>query len=392
MSFEDNMNFPEKHDIVLSESQMKLVESGNSFAFNMLKTLHPKEQEQEVFISPFSLQVAFSMLSNGAAGDTYSQIAAALGFEGYSAEELNDTYNTLLPALFGVDNSTKLHIANALWYRPDFPVRESFSGVLKADYGATVDALDFSSAKAPETINSWAKNNTNGMIPQILTKTDPDWVYLLANALYFKGVWSREFDVRKTKKEDFYCISGEKRSLEFLHGEIPCNYAYDENLTAALCELPFGNKAFVLDILLPDDGIDFNKFVSGLSEKDWNAITAKLRSADEYVIIPKFDFTYSGNKTIVTTLNELGINDAFDADKADFSGISTVSTFVSEVIHMARFKMDEQGAEAAAVTVIPGMVTSVGPSTEFFADRPFVFAIRETSTKAILFLGTFRGI
>ena len=91
MSFDDNITLQKRQDIVLSKSQMKLIESGNSFAFNMLKTLLPKEEEQEVFISPFSLQVAFSMLSNGAGGDTHKQIAATLGFEGYSAEDLNDT-------------------------------------------------------------------------------------------------------------------------------------------------------------------------------------------------------------------------------------------------------------------------------------------------------------
>lgn len=391
MSFDDDIRLQKRQNIILSKSQMKLIESGNSFAFNMLKTLLPKEEEQEVFISPFSLQVAFSMLSNGAGGDTHKQIAATLGFEGYSAEDLNDTYNTLLPALFGADNSTKLHIANAMWYRPDFPVKSSFSQTLRNSYGATVDPLDFSSPQALETVNSWAKDNTNGMIPEILDRTDPDWVYLLANALYFKGTWTTKFDVEKTKKEDFYCIDGKKVSMDFLHGEIPCKFAYDENLSAALCELPFGNKAFVLDILLPDNGIDFNKFVANLSDKEWDAITSNLREIEEeYVIIPKFDFTYSGDKTILETLKELGIVDAFGG-KADFSGISESATYVSDVIHKARIKMDEKGAEAAAVTVI-GAKEYAAPLNEFFADHPFVFAIRETSTKAILFLGTFRGI
>ena len=165
---------------------MKLIESGNSFAFNMLKTLLPKEEEQEVFISPFSLQVAFSMLSNGAGGDTHKQIAATLGFEGYSAEDLNDTYNTLLPALFGADTSQSCTLPTPCGTGP-ISVKSSFSQTLRNSYGATVDPLDFSSPQALETVNSWAKDNTNGMIPEILDRTDPDWVYLLANALYFKG-------------------------------------------------------------------------------------------------------------------------------------------------------------------------------------------------------------
>jgi serpin B len=128
-----------------------------------------------------------------------------------------------------------------------------------------------------------------------------------------------------------------------------------------------------------------------LSDKEWDAITSNLREVEEeYVIIPKFDFTYSGDKTILETLKELGIEDAFGA-KADFSGISESATYVSDVIHKARIKMDEKGAEAAAVTVI-GAKEYAAPLNEFFADHPFVFAIRETSTKAILFLGTFRGI
>jgi serpin B len=110
------------------------------------------------------------------------------------------------------------------------------------------------------------------------------------------------------------------------------------------------------------------------------------------VEIPKLDLSYSGDETFKTALQALGIKSAFDKNSANFSKLCTSFTYLSKVIQKTRFKMDEDGAEAASVTVAVGLDTSVGPSERFIVDHPFVFAIRETSTGAILFLGAYRGI
>ena len=384
--------FRERHDIVLTKSQQALVDAGNSFAFEFLKALHPLEDGQEVFISPFSLQTAFSMLSNGAAGETLSQMAAAIGFGGYSADEINSTYKILLSELYGADSSTKFSVANALWLGKNFQAKKDFTAVLQDSYDAGVATLDFGSPQAAETINSWAEENTFGMIPEFVDHTDPNWVYVLTNALYFNGIWGHKFDSAQTRKEAFIRADGSEVQLDFMRKDVVCRHAYVDKLSASLCELPFGNGAFALDILLPEEGIDFGAFVQKLDDGIWNAAAESLRYEDVFVIVPRLELSYSGSDNVADALKALGMTDAFDASKADFSGLSDVRTCISEVIHKARFKMDERGAEASAVTALVVKEAESGPAPEFFTDHPFLFAIRETSTGAILFLGTFRGL
>lgn len=384
--------FPPKKDIVLTKTQTEIAQNNNAFSFNLLKKLYSLENGQELFISPFSMNATLSMLSNGAGGDTFTEIAKTLGYENYSANDINETYRVITEGLLSVDNSTKLAIANALWLGQTFPVIPTFSQTLSNYYGTKAENVDFSSPSTLQTINKWADTNTNGMIPKILDKIEPETAFILANALYFKGVWSTKFNKSNTSSQIFHCLSGKNKNMDFMKGDIPCKYSYSNELQAALCELPFGNKAFVLDILLPDDNVNFDSFVVGLDGTSWKSTIDKLSNDKEYVEMPKLDLTYSGEETIKQALASMGINKAFEADNADFSKISTVSTFVSKVIQKTRFKTDEDGAEAVAVTVGVGNCTSVGPSPRFIVDHPFIFAIRETSTGTILFLGAYRGI
>lgn len=388
---EGKVVFDERVDIVLTRQQQSIVSKGNGFAFDFFAQICKEEADQEIFISPFSLEAALCMLCNGAGGDTYAQIATMLGYEGLDKDEINATYKLLISALLGADSSTKFSIANAMWLNNDFPILPSFAAVLTDNYGASVKNLDFSSDKALDDINSWTNKSTGGMIPTLFERLDPEWVYILANALYFKGVWSEKFKTENTRAEVFRCLSGNRRTVDFMHGEVPCRYTYNEEMGAQLCELPFGNKAFLLDILLPDDGIDFNKFVAGLDAAGWDALIGDLFSTEKYVIIPKMEVSYTGSDSFVAALKALGMTDAF-GPAADFTALSSEPTYVSDVIQKARFKMDENGAEAAAVTAIVGKMNSAGPSLQFFADHPFVYAIREYSTGAILFMGACRNL
>lgn len=383
--------FDERVPITLTKSQQAVVTAGNSFAFDFFRELSKIEADKEIFISPFSLQAAFCMLCNGAKGETYTQIVNAMGLKGLSKEEVNNTYKILTSALLKADSSTKLSIANALWANLNFPILPSFSDALKQNYGARVENLDFSSQKALSTINTWTNDSTNGMIPSLFDRLDPSWAYILTNAIYFKGIWSEKFKTENTYKEVFHCLSGDERSTDFMHGEIPCYYNYSENLHAALCELPFGNKSFWLDILLPDEGIDFDTFVAKFGAKQWEEMTGGLCNATQYVVIPKMDVSYTGTDSFKASLKAIGIEDVFGGD-ADLTGVSKVPTCISDVIQKAKFKMDENGAEAAAVTGLIAKETSIGPSREFMADHPFIYAIREYSTGAILFMGACKNL
>ena len=190
----------------------------------------------------------------------------------------------------------------------------------------------------------------------------------------------------------FHSLGGKDVTKDFMNAELPCKLGYSTELTAQMCELPFGNKAFVFDILLPDENVDFDAFVAGLDAEKWDSAISKLSPREGLpVTVPKMDLDFTAEKDVlIPALNSLGIVSAFDEKSADFSSLSNVAVFIDKVIQKTRFRMDEDGAEAAAVTAIIGMVTSVGDY--FIADRPFVYAIREISTNTILFLGAYRGL
>ena len=390
-SDQDGIRLADRQEIVLTKTQRQIVSKSNAFAFDFFREICTIDKDKEIFISPFSLEAGLFMLAAGAEGSTYSSISGALGLDGLSKEELNAAYRSLATALLAADNSATFALANALWLNKGFPVLPSYSGVLGQCYGASVDNLDFSTPKALDVINSWTKKSTGGMIPVLFEELNPEWVYILANALYFKGVWAEKFSEHNTYREDFHCLSGKTSSIDFMHGDIPCSYTYDEEAGAAMCELPFGNKAFLLDILLPDTGRDFGSFIGSLNAEKWNGFTENLRGSDSYVILPKFDISFTGKESFKQALVTLGMEEIFSAS-ADFSGISETPTCLSDVIQKTRFKIDENGAEAAAVTAFTGEVTDAGPSPEFFVDRPFVYAIREFSTGVILFIGACKNL
>jgi serpin B len=200
------------------------------------------------------------------------------------------------------------------------------------------------------------------MIPEFFEELDTSWAFILANALYFKGIWTTKFPESGTKPMPFHSLGGKDVTKDFMNAELPCKLGYSTELSAKMCELTFGNKAFVFDILLPDENVDFDAFVAGLD-------------AERNILIP--------------ALQSLGIVSAFNAS-ADFSAMSNIAVFIDSVIQKTRFRMDEDGAEAAAVTVITGRNLASGEP--FIADHPFVYAIREISTNTILFLGAYRGL
>ena len=354
----------ERKDIVLTKSQKEVFSKGNTFAFNLLKEVYPRDTKQEVFISPFSMSCALSMLSNGASGKTFSEIAKALGYENSSVEDINSAYNAVLAGLRDVDNTSVFAISNGLWLNSGigFSVLPAFASALENNYDASSESLDFSLTETLERINGWAAEKTNQMIPEFFEELDPSWAFILANALYFKGIWTTKFPESGTKPMPFHSLGGKDVTKDFMNAELPCKLGYSTELTAQMCELPFGNKAFVFDILLPDENVDFDAFVAGLD-------------AERNILIP--------------ALQSLGIVSAFNAS-ADFSAMSNIAVFIDSVIQKTRFRMDEDGAEAAAVTVITGRNLASGEP--FIADRPFVYAIREISTNTILFLGAYRGL
>lgn len=382
----------ERENIVLTKAQSAMVSTGNEFSVKLLRAVC--QSDTSVIFSPMSVQYALAMLDNGAAGNTQKQISDALGFEENDIEKINDYYYLLSSSLLSVDKTTAINIANCFVYNTAYDsvfggILPSFSNALKDNYGAEVSGYDFGrdNATALRAINSWASKQTNGMINPLLDEVDSDAFSYLMNAIYFKGKWVDKFDKSSTRKQDFTLESGGKTSVDMMHRSGDMGYFSGEGFNAV--SLPYGNGAFRMTVVLPDKGKTCTDVAAALDAGSWRKL-ASASTANVILSLPKFET--SSTLELNDIMRSFGMTDMFTT-AADFSNLSEGPLHVSRVFQKARIKTDEDGSEAAAVTVIEMKLTSAGPGNEiyFTADRPFLYSISEVSTGAILFMGQYAG-
>lgn len=369
-----------------SEKSAAIISADNQFGFELFKKINASlDEPKNTMISPMSVSLALAMLYNGAEGETKAQMQEMLHKSGLTADDLNQSYKDLVAALVSHDPKVVLSIANAIYYRNTFSVKNSFITTNQNYYQAEVQGLDFSKeAETLQTVNDWVKTNTNGKIDKIIEQVKPETIMYLLNAIYFNGEWTYRFDPKKTydmpfKKED-------KTSVQVPTMMIENPFDYLSNNDFQLLEMPYGSGKYSMLIFLPQEGKTTNDVISLLNPENITSWLGQMSEQKKEVYLPKFEFKF--NNSLVDELTALGMTDAFDDGKANLSGISEEAKLVvSEVMHKTYIKVDERGTEAAAVTGITIDVTSVGPDNSFRADHPFVFAIREKDTQAILFIG-----
>jgi len=342
--------------------------------------------DENIAISPLSLNMALAMVWNGANGETKQAIQQAMGMGDYQQSEVNDYFKKLREAFVKTDPTVKLAIANSIWSRQGFPVKSSFYDINKNYYQAEVKEVDFTSPNTLKQINQWCSDNTNGLIKEIIKEIPSDMMMYLINALYFKGEWANQFDPSATRETAFTKENGSSVQVKMMNQDITLPYYQDETLSSV--SMPFGNNAFSMVFILPNENVSFAAMVNQLKQPGYFArCTSGYGSADVNLYIPIFKIDY--DILLNKTLQQLGMGVAF-SDFADFSGISDIPLCISFVKQKVSVSIDEKGGEAAAVTVV-GMITTSFPSNPpkvtFRADRPFLFAIRENSTGVVLFMG-----
>jgi serpin B len=330
------------------------------------------------------------MTVNGAQGTTKDEMLTALRAQGYSMADINEYSRSLRTALVEIDPSTELAIANSIWYRVGFPVKTPFIDVNQTNYNAEVREIDFSSPDAVTQINGWCARNTKDKIPEIIEEIGPDVVMYLINAVYFKGIWVYQFDKKDTKEENFYLPDGTTGKVNMMHQQTTLNYTVDEN--AAYLELPYGNRAFSMIVILPNGDKTPDDVATQLDSERWNNRIEELSGREIDLRLPRFkaECKYLMQKNI---LPDMGMITPF-APWADFGGISDIETYISAVIHKTYVDVDEEGTEAAAVTAVE-MVEYASNSAAplpFTVNKPFLFAIRERSTGVILFMGKMEAL
>lgn len=368
-------------------AMLQVLEGELEFGFELLRQVHSgAEPGQNLFISPLSVAMALGMAYNGAVGETEAALRETLGLGEVSAAEMGAAYRTLMKRLLELDAAVEFLPANSIWYREGFEVRAEFVQQNRDDYEAEVRALDFNSPDAAPTINRWVEEKTKGLIDEIVQPPiDPLMMLYLVNAIYFKGQWTDPFQPELTGPRPFTLADGTTKQVPTMAFAAPRPVGYFRANGVEALELTYGDSDFVMTIVMPEDPSGIGELVASLTPERWSAIVGGLEVSTYEVYMPKFKMEYE--ITLNDALRALGMDVAFDPARADFSGMGRASRplYISEVKHKTYVDVNEEGTEAAAVTGIGVRVTSV--PRRITVNRPFVFAIRERASRAVLFLG-----
>ena len=376
---------PTKIELDLKSKQ--IVGADNQFGLEIFKLVNEElEADNNLMISPLSISLALAMAYNGADGDTKSQMEEMLHKTGLTSDQINQAYKTLVEALGSHDPKVELSIANAIFYHENFSLKSGFISTNQTYYDAEVDALNFANSSATlNQVNGWVKDKTHDKIESIIDQVSPSDVMYLINAIYFKGEWTYQFDKGNTQDMTFYTETGGELQVPTMMLD-KTTLQYNNTEKFALLELPYGSKKYSILIFLPTHNFTTNDVIEDVNQSNLESWLDNLHEQNLKVYLPKFEFGYENS--LVDNLKALGMVDAFDPSLSDFSEISDqTDLFISEVKHKSYIKVDEEGTEAAAVTGITFNTTSTQPDPIFNVDHPFVFAIREKDTNALLFLG-----
>jgi serpin B len=378
-------------EIELTEKSAQLVEADNEFGFELFQKVYSAETEYEnIMVSPLSVSLALAMTYNGANGETKMAMEETLKLYGLTPDEINTSYQTLIEALKSLDKKVVLEIANAIFYRDDFSVEPDFVSVNQNYYDAEVSALDFGSPNALKTINGWVAEKTKDKIESILDRITPDNVMFLLNAIYFKGIWASEFEKKNTVERDFNLENGAAIQTDFMQQEKAV--LYNENDLFQAVQLPYGQGNFSMSVFLPQADKSLQDVMENLDKENWKSWMENFSERNVNIQLPKFKYEYEIKLNDI--LSEMGMGIAFSPMEADFTGINhNGGLYIDFVKHKSFIEVNEEGTEAAAVTVVAvnKLTAGGGGSISFNANRPFLFAISEKSTGAILFVGTVKN-
>jgi serine protease inhibitor len=387
----ENRNSHEVSDKKVSEQKIdgRLVSANTEFGFKLFREIAASAAGRNVFISPSSVALALAMTYNGASGETRQAMARALEVQAMSLEEVNRVGGQLRAALEGADPKARLLVANSLWARRGVGFKQDFIERNRQFYGAEVAELNFDDPSAPATINAWVSDKTSGKIARIVDQIGSDTILFLINAIYFKGQWSAQFDKARTKEEPFTLSDGRQKKVQMMtqSGE----YDYFEGPNFQAVSLPYGERRLSMYIFLPAKGAGLAQLQKNLTAANWNEWMTKFGETPGDIGLPRFKVEFETE--LSDALKAMGMGVAFDEERADFSDMvqNGEKVAIHRVKHKTFAEVNEEGTEAAAVTSVEMRTTSImRPRRKFrlIVDRPFLCAIRDKQTGAILFIGS----
>lgn len=367
-------------DDAFAQSQMRL-------AVDLFQSSVLESKDENVLISPLSIQLALAMTANGADGNTKAEMEALLGGE-ISLEDLNEylySYVNNLPSA----EKYKLQIANSIWFRDDEGRLQVEKGFLQKNadyYGAQAYKAVFDDQTLKD-INNWVKDHTDGMIDSILDQIDEDAVMYLINALVFDAEWQHVYDKSDVYKGKFTNIGGTEKQVDMMHSEETV-YLQDENAIGFM--KPYSGSKYNFAVLLPNEGVDIYEYIAGLTGESLMETLSTPQLGMVMATLPKFSYEYE--LTMNDVLKELGMPSAFSGDTADFSKMAHSSRgniYIGDVLHKTFISVDELGTKAGAVTKVQ-MNDESAPMSEWVVtlNRPFVYMIIDNKTNLPVFIGT----
>ena len=358
------------------------------FAIRLFKASN--ENGKNTLISPLSVLCALAMTANGAEEETLAQMEEVLGM---TTDELNlylYSYMKNLPQ----GDKYKLSLANSIWFTEDerFTVNQDFLQTNADYYGADIYKAPFDKQTLKD-INNWVKQNTDGMIPEILDQIPPEAIMYLVNALAFEAEWSEIYEKHQVKDGEFTKEDGTKQDVKFMYGS-EGTYFEDEKATGFMKRYKGGKYAFVA--MLPNEGVSVSEYIASLDGESLNALLANPRYATVRTSIPKFETEYKVEMSDI--LQSMGMTEAFDMYNADFEGLGTSTggnIYISRVLHKTFISVGEKGTKAGAATIVEmkdGAAAEPTEPKEVYLDRPFVYMLVDCENNIPFFIGTMMDV
>ncbi|XP_058878608.1 serpin B6-like isoform X1 [Acipenser ruthenus] len=374
-----------------------LASANTSFALDLFKKLSNDRKAENIFYSPLSISSALAMVYLGARGNTASEMAQSVCFN-KSKDDVHSGFSTLISDINKQGAPYKLCLANRLYGEKSFDFVKEFIQDTKKFYQAELEAVDFVTASeaARQNINSWVQSQTQDKIQNLLAEGTVDALtrLVLVNAIYFKGNWAKKFSESETRERAFRLSKNVTKPVQMMQQKAEFNLTFIPEVNSQIIELPYvGNELSMLIILpmgIEDNSTGLEKLERELTFENLMEWTKPemMGNTEVTVTLPKFKLeeTYD----LKSVLTSLGMVDAFDVGKSDFSGMSSNNELVlSKVVHKSFVEVNEEGTEAAGATGAIMMLECARIPVHFNADHPFLFFIRHNKTRNILFYGKF---
>jgi serpin B len=369
-----------------------VVSGHNAFALELYQDA-ATHGDGNLFISPLSIEAALAITERGAAGETAEEFKQLLHI-GKNEASYHREFGRLLRDLSGshAGRSYELNLANGLFVADDFTPKAEFSSQVDADYAAEVSSVDFAKTEALTQVNDWVKAKTQGLVPKLFDSFAPNTVLAITNAIYFKGNWASGFDPKWTSDVGFKLSAEQTKLMPTMYSKAEFRCSGDERVRVV--ELDYEGHDLSMVILVPGDATDLTapsvyaplqELEAELDKSHLDDWLGALSPCEVKLFLPQFKAESSLD--LRATLMRLGIEQAFDSGKADFSRLSDKQLFVDQALHRAYVKVDESGTRAAAATAVVLATKSAKVEPSIAVDQPFVFLIRDKLTDAILFMG-----